>query len=112
MLTSTFLTERQDGSGPTDATEADLFDVALEDEVSKPDSRRDRREKGGFVPNKRQKKDAKFGYGGKKRFSKSGDAVSSGDLSGFSTKKMKGRTGGGGRAAAKRPGKARRAGKR
>lgn len=36
---------------------------------------------------KRQKKDAKFGFGGKKRFSKSGDAMSSGDLRGFLTEK-------------------------
>ncbi len=57
-------------------------------------------------PNKRQKKDEKFGFGGKKRFKKSGDAMSSGDLRGFSTKKMKGG------AAKQRPGKARRAGKR
>lgn len=57
-------------------------------------------------PNKRAKKDEKYGHGGKKRFKKSGDAVSSGDLSGTSFKRMK--SGGG----AKRPGKARRAGKR
>jgi rRNA-processing protein EBP2 len=103
-------TERQDGSAPATATEeADLFDVALDDTVSKPDSRRDqRREKGGA--NKRQKKNEKFGFGGKKRFSKSGDAISSGDLTGFSARKMKGKTGGGG--AAKRPGKSRRAGAR
>jgi rRNA-processing protein EBP2 len=54
-------------------------------------------------PNKRQKKDAKYGFGGKKRFAKSGDAMSSGDLRGFSSKKMK--TG-----AKQRPGKSRRAG--
>lgn len=40
--------------------------------------------------NKRQKKDDKFGFGGKKRFSKSGDAASSADLRAFSAKKMKG----------------------
>jgi rRNA-processing protein EBP2 len=54
-------------------------------------------------PNKRQKKDAKYGYGGKKRFAKSGDAMSSGDLRGFSAKKMKA-------GAKQRPGKSRRAG--
>jgi rRNA-processing protein EBP2 len=60
-------------------------------------------------PNKRQKRDAKFGFGGKKRFSKSGDAVSSGDLRGFSSKKMKvGGAGGGGKAKQQRPGKGRR----
>lgn len=84
--------------------------MALEEESTKPDSRRDRREKGDR-PGKRQKKDEKFGFGGKKRFSKSGDAASSGDLKGFSSKKMKGRTpGSAGGGAAKRPGKARRAG--
>jgi rRNA-processing protein EBP2 len=62
----------------------------------------------GGGSNKRQKKNDKFGFGGKKRFSKSGDAMSSGDLSGFSTRKMKEKVGG----AAKRPGKARRAGAR
>jgi rRNA-processing protein EBP2 len=90
-------TERQ-GVDNEATNEADLFDVALEDETSsaKP-SRKDR-----MGPNKRQKKDAKFGHGGKKRFAKSGDAMSSGDLTGFSSKKMKGHT-------KQRPGKARRA---
>lgn len=91
------MTERQ--GADTEATnEADLFDVAVDDEIasSKP-SRKDRQ-----GPNKRQKKDAKFGFGGKKRFAKSGDAMSSGDLRGFSSKKMKG-------GAKKRPGKDRRA---
>ncbi len=116
-----------------------MFDVALEDATSsgKPGGRGrggpfgrggrqggggDRGDRGG--PNKRQKKDAKFGFGGKKRHAKEGDAMSSGDLSGFNSKKMKtgGRPGGrpgGGRpvggggakrgGSAKRPGKSRRA---
>ena len=54
-------------------------------------------------PSKRHKKDAKFGFGGKKRFSKSGDALSSGDVKGFSIHKMKGLTG------SRRLGKSRRA---
>lgn len=41
------------------------------------------------MQNKRQKKDDKHGFGGKKRFSKSTDAASTADLRGFSTKKMK-----------------------
>lgn len=94
--------KRQSGDAPSEANEAELFDVALDD-VVKEAPRRDRREKDGA--NKRQKKDQKYGHGGKKRFSKSGDAMSSGDLRGFSAKKMKG-------GAAKRPGKARRAGAR
>lgn len=77
-----------------------MFDVALDDETA--DAKPSRKDREG--PNKRAKKDAKYGHGGKKRFAKSGDAKSSGDLSGFSAKRMKG----GG--AAKRPGKARRAG--
>jgi rRNA-processing protein EBP2 len=38
---------------------------------------------------KRQKKNEKYGFGGKKKHSKSGDAMSSADLSGFSAKRMK-----------------------
>lgn len=89
------------------AREEDLFDVALED-ASKGDksSRSDRRGAGGGTQGKRQKRDEKFGFGGKKRFSKSGDAVSSGDLRGFSSKKMKGQRARGG---PQRLGKSRRA---
>jgi rRNA-processing protein EBP2 len=65
---------------------------------------------GRGAPNaKRQKKDAKYGFGGKKRFSKSGDAMSSGDLSGFSAKRMK--NGGGAGGGPKKGGKAPRLGK-
>ncbi|CAG8952732.1 hypothetical protein HYFRA_00008976 [Hymenoscyphus fraxineus] len=92
------LKRKRQGADNVATNEADLFDVALEDETSKPNSRKNRE-----GPNKRQKKDDKYGHGGKKRFKKSGDAMSSGDLKGFSSKKMKG-------GAAKRPGKARRAG--
>jgi rRNA-processing protein EBP2 len=51
---------------------------------------------------KRRKKDEKYGFGGKKRFGKSGDAESSADMRGFSVKKMKA-------GSAKRPGKDKRA---
>lgn len=93
-------TERQ-GADNEATNEADMFDVAVDEEIgsAKP-SRKDR-----MGPNKRAKKDEKFGFGGKKRFGKSNDAQSSGDLKGFSSKKMKGVT-------KQRPGKARRAGKR
>ena len=75
--------ERKDAD-PVNAQEEDQFDVALENA-----SRLDRLGRGGRLPmqGKRQKKDAKFGFGGKKRFSKSGDAMSSGDPRGFPTKK-------------------------
>ncbi|MCJ1393188.1 rRNA-processing protein and EBNA1-binding protein ebp2 [Xylographa bjoerkii] len=73
------------------ANEEDLFDVALEDASTADKAARSLRRDGkGATRDKRQKKDAKFGFGGKKRFAKSGDAVSTGDLRGFSSKKMKG----------------------
>lgn len=89
-----------------------MFDVALEDAaVTDKKDRDERRTKGG--PNKRTKKDEKFGFGGKKRFAKSNDARSSSDAKGYSVKKMKGdRPGGkpGGKpgGAKQRPGKSRR----
>ena len=82
-----------------------MFDVALDDAASKPD-RRDRSEK----RNRRSKKDEKYGFGGKKRHAKSNDAHTTGDLTGFSSRKMKGQSRPG--AAKSRPGKARRAGKK
>jgi len=65
----------------------------------------------GDRPNpKRQKKDSKYGFGGKKRHSKSGDSTSAGDLSGFSAKRMKA-GGGPGPGGKKKPFKAPRQGK-
>ncbi|EAS28049.3 rRNA processing protein [Coccidioides immitis RS] len=90
-----------DGGAPTE--DEDLFDVALED--AGKSERKKQNPTGGPNP-KRQKKNEKYGFGGKKRFAKSGDAMSSGDLKGFSVSKMKGKKPGG---AAKRPGKSRRA---
>ncbi|KAK1754725.1 eukaryotic rRNA processing protein EBP2-domain-containing protein [Echria macrotheca] len=133
--------KRKEGaSSALGATEADdLFDVAVDNELSSSNKGNNNNNKkrsfssggGGDHPNpKRLKKDAKYGFGGKKRHGKSGDAVSSGDLSGFSAKRMKQGGGGGGRPGggpgggggaggkkfkAVRPGKARRksaAGKR
>jgi rRNA-processing protein EBP2 len=66
-----------------------------------PAKDRSGRERGGGPVVKRQRKDQKYGFGGKKRFSKSGDALSSGDMREFSASRMKGK--------AKRPGKSRRA---
>lgn len=90
MLGKIELLKKKRKSADTGTTnEEGLFDVALEDA-----SKEDRTPK--FVgrsnqgpPTKRQKRDEKYGFGGKKRFAKSGDALSSGDLRGFSTKKMK-----------------------
>ena len=85
--------------------EEDLFDIALED-AAKEDGRTmsDRKGVDAKAPNKRRKKDEKFGFGGKKRFSKSGDALSTGDMLEFSILRMKGKKGG-----LKRLGKSRRA---
>ena len=74
--------------------------MALEDASKADKSTRT----GGRSRDERKKKDAKFGFGGKKRFAKSGDAVSSGDLRSFSSKKMKGQ-----KKGAVRLGKSRRA---
>ncbi|KAL1606184.1 rRNA-processing protein EBP2 [Paraconiothyrium brasiliense] len=93
------LKRKRSGAEVTNTNEEDLFDVEL-DKSDKPD-RRDREGGGNF---KRQKKNEKFGFGGKKRHAKSNDAQSSADGRGFSHKKMKGKAGG----AAKRPGKGRR----
>ncbi|KAK3700789.1 rRNA-processing protein EBP2 [Vermiconidia calcicola] len=88
--------------------EDDMFDVALEDAATteKADraSKRERGAAGGPPNRKRQKKDEKFGFGGKKRFAKSNDAKSAGDGKGYSVKKMKGKGG-----KQQRPGKSKRA---
>ncbi|PLN75762.1 eukaryotic rRNA processing protein EBP2-domain-containing protein [Aspergillus taichungensis] len=90
---------KADSSGPTDDSK-DLFDVAIEDAAAQP-ARKRARDGDSAVNHKRQKKNEKFGFGGRKRHAKSGDALSSGDLRNFSAKKMKG--------GAKRPGKSKRA---
>jgi len=105
--------KRQESSGDLPTREEDLFDVAVDKEMmgqhkggkKARDGAGGRRD--GAPKAKRQRRNEKFGFGGKKRHAKSGDAASSGDVSGFSVNKMKGRTKG--RAGkAPRPGKARR----
>ncbi|KAK0719843.1 eukaryotic rRNA processing protein EBP2-domain-containing protein [Lasiosphaeris hirsuta] len=74
----------------------DLFDVAVDKELKTAGKKRSAGDQGGpSNNNKRQKKESKFGFGGKKKHIKSGDAVSSGDVSGFSVKRMKSSTIGG-----------------
>lgn len=96
--------KRQQGGGLQTATEEDLFDVALEDAAETERKEREERRRKVGAKHKREGKDKKYGFGGKKRFAKSGDAESSADMRGFSTKKMKA----GAKAGAKRPGKAKR----
>ena len=100
-------------------TEGDIFDVAVDEELKGHGSRskaggNPRAGSGRGGPNaKRLNKNEKYGFGGKKRHSKSGDAFSSGDVSGFNNRRGGG-SGGGvakGRVTktkAQRPGKNRR----
>jgi rRNA-processing protein EBP2 len=109
----------QDTGLVNEAVDDDLFEnIDVEDG---PKTNRQGRERGSSGPaSKRQKKDQKFGFGGKKRFAKSGDAVSTADMRGFSASRMKGGWsgatsrgrgggGGGGKRSTKRLGKSRRA---
>ncbi|KAH1434248.1 hypothetical protein KXX32_000584 [Aspergillus fumigatus] len=91
---------KADKSGITDK-DNDLFDIAIEDSGKSNSRKRSRGNESGGPSLKRQKKNEKYGFGGKKRHAKSGDAISSGDLRNFSVKKMKG--------GSKRPGKSKRA---
>lgn len=104
------LKRKRQGAELTTTHEPDLFDVTLDDAAAAKPSRSDRKD--GRPNPKRQKKNEKFGFGGKKRFAKSGDAVSSADMRGFSVKRMredKPRKSRGGGGAGKRLGKSRRA---
>ncbi|KAL6900241.1 eukaryotic rRNA processing [Trichoderma evansii] len=94
--------KRQEHNSDVGTKEADIFDVSVDNEIAKHSQRSgSTRQSGARAPNaKRQKKNEKFGFGGKKRHAKSGDAVSSGDLSRFDVKRMK--------SKASRPGKNRR----
>ncbi|QUC18963.1 uncharacterized protein UV8b_03204 [Ustilaginoidea virens] len=102
--------KRQESGGDMTTNEADLFDVSVDNELAKHSQRAGPSGRGGQSngPNtKRQKKNEKYGFGGKKRYAKSGDAASSGDLSAFNTKKMKA-GGAKGKPKTTRPGKSRR----
>ncbi|KAF4964097.1 hypothetical protein FSARC_7927 [Fusarium sarcochroum] len=95
------------GGAGLDTKEADIFDVGVENEMKghNPRAGAGRGQVGAGANHKRAKKNEKYGFGGKKRHAKSGDAMSSSDLSGFNAKKMKA---GGSKVAKPRPGKARR----
>lgn len=109
--TNSFAEERAESGGGDATNEADLFDVGVDKELGKSNSRSDRSGAGrgnvgaGATNHKRQKKNEKYGFGGKKRHAKSGDAMSSADLSGFNAKGMKAK---GKVSKPSRPGKDRR----
>lgn len=109
-LSNRLITTERQGTDTDFTNEADMFDVALDDAAA-PGGRRDKKDRdpSGRSKAKRQKKDQKYGHGGKKRFSKSGDAASSNDLTGFSARKNKTTFSG---TKKKRPGKSKRAGTR
>jgi len=66
---------------------------------------------GGGINHKCQKKDQRYGFGGRKKFAESTDAKSSDNLSGFSCEKDEARfTGIGKVGSAMRPGKSKRSG--
>ncbi|EFY97612.1 eukaryotic rRNA processing protein [Metarhizium robertsii] len=101
--------KRQESGNDMNTNEADLFDVSVDNELASHAQSMGSSRGGpsGKAANaKRQKKNEKYGFGGKKRHAKSGDAISSGDLSSFNTKKMK--AGSRGKPKASRPGKSRR----
>ncbi|EER34744.1 conserved hypothetical protein [Candida tropicalis MYA-3404] len=84
--------------GANEISNDDDFQIALEEATRENDNRDNKRRK----PNsKRLAKDAKYGFGGKKRGKRENDAQSSADISGFSTRKMKGKS-------SSRPGKSKR----
>ncbi|KAM0324199.1 hypothetical protein ACHAQA_008393 [Verticillium albo-atrum] len=101
--------KRQEGSSSNLGTnEGDIFDVAVDNEIKGYGNSKGGAGRGRTEPNaKRQKKNDKYGFGGKKRHAKSGDAVSSGDVSGFNNRRgpgvAKGRV-----SKTQRPGKSRR----
>ena len=86
---------KRKGAG-NELSNGDDFQIALDEATSEDRGGDNKRRK----PNsKRLSKDSKYGFGGKKRGSRTNDAESSADISGFSSKKMKGKP---------RPGKSKR----
>ena len=87
--------------GANEISNDDDFQIALEEATKDEYSRSAGNDNKRLKPNgKRLAKDAKYGRGGKKSGSRKNDAASSADISGFSSKKMKGKS--------SRPGKSKR----
>ena len=86
-------TERSESGAAAGEREDIDFDVAVDTEIKGVDKKSAGARPGGGRDGpgaaKRHKKDAKYGFGGKKRHAKSNDAASAGDLGGFSVKRMK-----------------------
>jgi rRNA-processing protein EBP2 len=98
LQASNFILERANAL-PINENEADMFDISLDNETKRQrtgsSGSKATSNKANF---KRQSKNEKYGFGGKKRFSKSGDAMSSAGIG------LKGKSG-----PTKRLGKSRRA---
>ena len=86
--------------GASEISNDDDFQIALEEATKEENSGRGGDNKRRKVNGKRMAKNAKYGQGGKKSGSRKNDAASSADISGFSSKKMKGKS--------SRPGKSKR----
>lgn len=94
--------------GANEISNDDDFQIALEEATENNQKYGHGGSGSGGGDNKRRKpnskrlaKDAKYGFGGKKRGKRENDAASSADISGFSTRKMKGKS-------TSRPGKSKR----
>ena len=93
--------KRKDGGGAGGNMSDDEFDIALEDEDQQ------KQKKGKKGADKRTKKDAKFGFGGKKRFKKSNTAESTNEFD-FHPKRNKTASKKAGSKKPQRPGKSKR----
>ena len=111
MLDKVNVLKRKRKGGEAEGVGEGDFDIALDDakdDAPKKRAKNDSRSSERTQPNKkRQAKDQNFGFGGKKRFGKSGDAASTGDMRGYpSPKRAKAQTK---KPQKQRPGKNRRA---
>lgn len=85
------------------------FDIAVEEATAAQSEFQGQRGRNGGKPNgKRQAKDQKYGFGGKKKFKKSNDAQSTGDMSDYNRRVKANKAARQGGAKPKRPGKSKR----
>lgn len=86
---------------------AEDFDIAVEEATAASSEHQGGNRRGG-KNGKRQAKDQKYGFGGKKKFKKSNDAQSSGDMSDYNRRVKANKAARQGGAKPKRPGKSKR----
>ena len=98
-LHNSIQTIERKGLDPATEAEDDPFDIAIDNAARDTKSSRDhhhhrRGDRDSGPSQKRQRKDQKYGFGGKKRHAKSGDAISSADMRSFPGRRMKHDSGG------------------